>query len=61
MPQEQPEKRQKDKKKKKRIGRYLKSHPETTNIKNSWSPVYGSVVTNPTSIHEDAGSVPGLA
>ena len=27
----------------------------------SWSSSRGSVVTNPTSVHEDAGSIPGLA
>ena len=27
----------------------------------SWSSPCGSVATNPTSIHEDAGSIPGLA
>ena len=26
-----------------------------------WSSRYGSVVTNPTGIHEDSGSIPGLA
>ena len=27
---------------------------------DSWSSCYGSEVKNPTSIHEDAGSIPGL-
>ena len=27
---------------------------------HTWSSCCGSVVTNPTSIHEDAGSIPGL-
>ena len=34
-------------------------HLDIANI--SWSSCCGSVVTNPTSIHEDAGSIPGLA
>ena len=32
---------------------------EVKNI-TAWSSCYGSVVMNPTSIHEDAGSIPGL-
>ena len=48
-----------------------KTHEKMLNITNYWrnanqnyyegSSCHGSVVTNPTSIHEDAGSIPGLA
>ena len=46
-----------------------KDSPHTSNISitrelvrnaESWSFHRGSMVTNPTSIHEDAGSIPGL-
>ena len=30
-------------------------------VKNFWSSCRGSAETNPTSIHEDVGSIPGLA
>ena len=30
-------------------------------ISSNWSSLHGSAVTNPTSIHEDAGLIPGLA
>ena len=35
--------------------------PVVTFFKSQWSSRYGSAVTNPTSIHEDMGSIPGLA
>jgi len=30
-------------------------------LKNAWNSCCGSVVMNPMSIHEDVGSIPGLA
>ena len=41
--------------------------PEPDHVKSvgrkelAWSSCHGSAVMNPTSIHEDAGSTPGLA
>ena len=34
---------------------------EKTIIRTSWSSCCGLAVTNPTSIHEDADSIPGFA
>ena len=52
----------------------LKNQTDVLELKNSinkikntledtgnWTSCCGSAVTNPTSIHEDAGSIPGLA
>ena len=39
----------------------LKLFSKINSIKNIWSSHHGSAETNLTSIHEDTGSIPGLA
>ena len=40
---------------------FLNDSPHVQYKNTAWSPHCGSVVTNSTSIHEDAGSIPSLA